>query len=61
MNRCYAHGAAAVPTPRRRLTYTHAPLPRPRRCGGPDTALRHTCYGAAPTPRLHASPRSLSL
>mgnify|MGYP001319281744 CR=1 FL=1 len=37
---------------------------RPRRCGGPDTdygAPRHTCYSAAPTPRLHASPRFHSL
>ncbi len=24
-----------------RLTCPHEPLPRPRRCGGPDTALRH--------------------
>ena len=32
--RCCAHGAAAVPTSRRRL---NAPLPHPRRCGCSDT------------------------
>eukprot|EP00964_Phaeocystis_antarctica_P094044 scaffold60808_cov66-Phaeocystis_antarctica.AAC.7 len=64
-----AYDAAAALTPCR-LTCPHEPLPRPRRFGGADTATppdlpmcrcRARGAAAAPTLRLHASQRFLSL